>query len=210
MRRKPATAGRRATLEGSAVNRTKGWGGGCALGALALALWLPFHGVAAGLDGIKTLTLHGRDGRTVDIGKVRFAPAADGAVSFSLDLDPTTLQDHFLSMREFKCATGDTEVLCHVPYPYKRPSTVSGSNYAWLEHALMFLYKEPRDFGAKLRNGLYFRFEATDKGLVGMPQAIDLTVVGVPPDDLSVPPYRPALRDDITPGSRWATKLTIE
>lgn len=192
------------------MNGTMTRGRWVAAWAAVLALLLPGTALAAGLAGVKTLTLHGRDGRAVDIGRVVFVPGADGAASFTLDLDHTILQDHFLSMREFKCARGDTEIMCHVPYPYQRPSTVKGGDYAWLEHALMFLYKEPRDFGAKLRNGLYFRLEPSEKGLVGSPQAIDLTVVGVPPNDLSVPPYRPALRDDITPGSRWATKLTIE
>ncbi|HWH75702.1 MAG TPA: hypothetical protein VNV16_15720 [Methylibium sp.] len=182
-------------------------------GAWLAGVLLAFASAAAPCSewqGLKTVTLHGRDGRQVVIGTLRFEPRDDGAVAFSLDIDRSAMQDHFLSMREFKCAEGDTELLCHVPYPYAQPSVVRGGDYRWLEHALLFLYKQPRDFGAKLRNGLYFRLEPAARGLIGTPQAIDLTVIGVPPDDLSLPPYVPALRDEIAEGSRWVTRLTIE
>ncbi|HSV70157.1 MAG TPA: hypothetical protein VLI72_08595 [Methylibium sp.] len=180
--------------------------------ALAGALFVlaPCAAAAPELAGSKTLTLHGRDGSATAIGTVRFEPRGDGTVAFTIELDRTVMKDHFLSMREFKCAEGDTELACHVPYPYAQPGVVRGQDYAWLEHALLFLYKQPRDFGARLRNGLYFKLAATDKGLAGLPQAIDLTAIGAPPDDPTVPPYRPALRDDIAPGSRWVTRLTIE
>ncbi len=178
--------------------------------AAALLAFAPLAASALDLAGPKTLTLHGRDGRATAIGTVRFEPRADGATAFAIELDRAVMKDHFLSMREFKCADGDGEITCHVAYPYQQPGVVRGGDLAWLEHALLFLYKQPRDFGAKLRNGLYFKLEATDKGLVGTPQAIDLTLIGVPPDDLTVPPYKPALRDDIAPGSRWVTRLTID
>jgi hypothetical protein len=176
----------------------------------ALLALAPLAAPALELAGSKTLTLHSRDGRATAIGTVRFEPRGDGSAAFSIDLDHEVMRDHFLSMREFKCADGDGEITCHVRYPYPQPGVVRAGDYAWLEHALLFLYKQPRDFGAKLRNGLYFRLEAGDQGLVGTPQAVDLTLIGVPPDDLAVPPYKPALRDDIAPGSRWVTRLTID
>ena len=178
--------------------------------AYALLVLAPLAAAAPDLAGSKTLTLHSRDGRATAIGTVRFEPRADGSSAFSIDLDHAVMKDHFLSMREFKCAEGEGEITCHVRYPYPQPGVVRAGDYAWLEHSLLFLYKQPRDFGAKLRNGLYFKLEGGDKGLVGTPQAVDLTVIGVPPDDPTVPPYKPALRDDIAPGARWVTRLTIE
>jgi len=97
-----------------------------------------------------------------------------------------------------------------VPYPYAQPRTVTSKDLAWLEHDLLFLYKLPNEFGAKLWNGLYFRFETTEQGLLGRPQAIDLNRISAPPERLDVPPFRPALRDDIAPGTRWIESLTIE
>ena len=113
-------------------------------------------------------------------------------------------------MKEFKCLEGPRELMCHVPYPYAQPGTVGERDYAWLEHSLLFMYKLPTEFGAKLWNGLYFRFERTPQGLVGRAQAVDLNRIGAPPDDPAVPPYKPALRDDIAPGSRWIESLVIE
>ena len=159
--------------------------------------------------GTKTITLHGRDGQRVQIGQVKFLPAATGT-SFTLDLDHQRLTDHFLSMKEFKCLASPAEVFCHVPYPYANPRTVSATDLAWLEHALLFFFKLPQDFGAKLWNGIYFRLANTPAGLVGTPQAIDLNMIGVPPADLALPPYGAGERSDIDPGVRWFNRLTIE
>ena len=70
--------------------------------------------------------------------------------------------------------------------------------------------QQPADFGAKLWNGIVFRFEVTPTALVGTPQAVDLNRIGVPPDNLNVPPYGPFDRDDFTPGARWVQELRIE
>lgn len=179
-----------------------------ACGLVALGL-LPGAGLAWELQGSKTLTLHARDGQSLTLGRVSFEPQPGGAVRFALSFEDGLLKDHFLSMREFKCLEGQGEVLCHVPYPYAQPGTVSAQDYAWLEHALLFLYKKPGEFGAKLWNGLYFRFEATPTGLVGRPQAVDLNAISAPPTSAR-PPYGPALRDDIAEGARWVSRLTIE
>jgi hypothetical protein len=103
-----------------------------------------------------------------------------------------------------------------VPYPYKNPAVVSASaptqpvgDYAWLEHQLLFLFKQPRDFGAKLWNGLYFHLEPDGQGLVGRPQAVDLNLISAPPDDLQTPPYSPQLRDAVASGSHWIDHLLI-
>jgi len=160
--------------------------------------------------GTHAVKLHARDGTVVTIGTVSFAPTGDGRQRFELKLDHRSFKDHFLSMREFKCLDGQGEILCHVPYPYARPDSVTLQDLAWLEHSLLFMYKLPREFGAKLWNGVYFRLQATDGGLVGTPQAVDLNLIGAPPARTDLPPYRPALRDDIAPGARWFGKLTIE
>jgi hypothetical protein len=72
-----------------------------------------------------------------------------------------------------------------VPYPYPNSATVSPDNLRWLEHSLLFFYKTPRDFGARLSNGLYYQMQITEQGIVGTPQAIDLVQMGAPPADPS-------------------------
>ena len=120
------------------------------------------------------------------------------------------MRDHFLSMREFKCLPAAQEISCFVPYPYPQPGTVSAANFAWLEHSLLFFYKQPADFGAKLWNGMIFRFSLTPTGLVGTPQAVDLNRIGAPPENPNQPPFGAMERDDFTPGARWVQELRIE
>jgi hypothetical protein len=182
--------------------------------SLSLLVWLlaavPVLASAWELQGSKTITAHTRDKQQITLGTVDFTPHGAGSVAFTVAMKPASFTDYFLSMKEFKCLNGAGEVVCHVPYPYQQPGTTTDSNFAWLEHNLLFLYKRPSEFGAVLWNGLYFHFTRTDQGLVGRPQAIDLNRISSPPNNLSVPPYGPELRDDIPPGAHWIDSITIE
>ncbi len=164
------------------------------------------------LDGTRTLRLHSQDGASLQLGTVQFTPRADGRSSFVLQLRHEVFQDFFLSMKEFKCVQAPAEVFCHVPYPYPQaqPFTVAPNDLAWLEHALLFMFKTPSEFGAKLWNGVYFQLKPAGNGLVGTPQAVDLNRISAPPDQPGVPPFRPALRDDIPPAARWFNRLSID
>lgn len=143
------------------------------------------------------------------MGTVEFEPVAEG-YRYTLKLEPARFKDFFLSMREFKCVEAPAEIQCHAPYPYAHPRTVTPTDFAWLEHALLFFYKTPSEFGAKLWNGLYYRLEMTANGLVGTPQAIDLNQIAAPPTDLAVPPFDAASRTDIDPDARAFVRLVIE
>lgn len=162
------------------------------------------------LAGRKTVALHTRDGQVLTLGTVTFQPKDGGLTGFVLAVDHAGFKDYFLSMKEFKCLDGQGEVFCHVPCPYRQPGTVTATDFAWLEHGLLFMFKRSGEFGAQLWNGVYFHLRAGERGLVGTPQAVDLNFIGAPPADLSTPPYRPALRSEIAAGTRWATHITIE
>jgi hypothetical protein len=163
------------------------------------------------LDGQKRVLLLAADGTRTEIGTVQFTPTGDGQTArVAVNLHTERFTDHFLSMREFKCLPGGTELSCHVPYPYANPGTVTPGKLGWLEHRLLFFYKKPADFGAKLWNGIYWQLKPTPAGWVGTPQAIDLNRIGAPPEKLDEPPYRPALRDDMPADARWFRQLLIE
>ena len=162
------------------------------------------------LAGRKTVSLHTRDGQVLTLGTVVFQPGEGGLTGFVLAVDHGRFKDYFLSMKEFKCLEGQGEVFCHVPYPYRQPGTVTATDFAWLEHSLLFMFKRPAEFGAQLWNGVYFHLQAGERGLVGTPQAVDLNLIGAPPAQAALPPYRPALRSDIPAGARWASHITIE
>jgi hypothetical protein len=160
------------------------------------------------LEGTKDIVLHTRDGKDILIGSVTFTPK-DGETAYAITFDDKKFAEYFLSMREFKCVEGD-DILCHVPYPYASPHTVTRQDLGWLEHALLFIFKKPTEYGARMANGLIYSLKITDKGLVGTPKSIDLDEIAVPPDDLTAAYYNADRRYDLQPGARWVESLTIE
>ena len=181
------------------------------LAALAVAALLPAASWSTpALHGSRTLSATLGDGSRVVLGRVEFSPAANGRSSFTVRLRSEPFSDHFLSMREFKCLAGGPELSCHVPYPYAQPGTVSPDDLTWLEHSLLFFYKTPRDFGAKLWNGLYFEFKVSGQALVGTPRAVDLNQIAAPPPDAARPPFGAAQRHDMAADARWLRTLVIE
>ncbi|WP_233386509.1 hypothetical protein [Methylobacterium sp. C25] len=172
------------------------------LGSLA-----PAGASAWDMQGKKQVELRTRDGATIPIGTVTFKPDGE-KTKFALALDLKDFRDHFLSMREFKCLEGP-ELQCHVPYPYGNPRTVSGSDLSWLEHSLIFFFKAPADYGAKLSNGLYYAMKLTDAGIIGTPKSVDLNDIAAPPNEPNTPPFGPDARTDIEPRTRWIETLII-
>lgn len=163
---------------------------------------------ASTLDGVKDIVLHARDGKSIVIGRVTFTPQGDKA-RFKIDFDDSKFTQYFLSMREFKCVEGP-EVVCHVPYPYPNPDVVTASDLSWLEHALLFFYKSPADYGAKMSHGLIYSLSMNGDRLTGKPESIDLDEIAIPPDDQSAAFFTRDHRYEIQPGARWIENLTIE
>jgi len=162
------------------------------------------------IEGTKQVFAVTRDGTRLALGHIQFTRLNTDATQFKLKVESPLLVDHFLSMKEFKCLDGATEVTCHVPYPYLNPQTITAGNLVWLEHSLLFLFKQPRDFGAKLWNGSYYQFEVAGQRLIGKPQAIDLNHISAPSDTPNIAPFTPDLRVDAAPGARWIDHLLIE
>jgi hypothetical protein len=160
------------------------------------------------LDGVKDIVLHQEDGKDVVIGTIAFTPEGDKA-TFKIDFDDKKFTQYFLSMREFKCVEGP-EILCHVPYPYPNPRIVTDRDLSWLEHDLLFFYKRPSDYGAKMAHGLIYTLTMTSDGFIGKPQSIDLDEIATPPEDLSAAFFTGEHRYHIQPGTRWFESLTIE
>lgn len=180
------------------------------VGAVLALAWVMTASQAQALEGTKVVSLHTAEGAALRIGTIDLIPIASGGARFSIQLDPAAFTDHFLSMKEFKCVGGTPELMCAVPYPYPSPSTVTDTDYAWLEHALLFMFKRPSDYGAKLWNGVYFQLSRTATGLRGVPQAVDLNYISAPPAKPDVPPYTRSLRDDYPADARWVRAITIE
>ncbi|WP_298425800.1 hypothetical protein [Rhodoblastus sp.] len=162
----------------------------------------------AALDGLKDIVLHSADGKSMVIGTVAFTPNGDKS-QFRINFDDRKFTQYFLSMREFKCVEGQ-EILCHVPYPYPSPQTASASDPSWLEHALLFFYKRPGDYGAKMSHGIVYSLTPAAGGFAGKAESIDLDEIAIPPDDLAHAFFTGEHRYPIPPGDRWFESLTIE
>jgi len=161
------------------------------------------------LNGEKNIFLINQAGEKIQIGSVLFQPNGQ-ETSFDIHWNHAKMKDYFLSMREFKCLDGKTEVQCQVPYPYKSPKTISTRSYDWLEHYMLFLYKSPENFGAKMWNGIYYKLALTEEGLKGTPYAVDLNAIAAPPDHFDMPPFGNEDRSLIPEGARWFKQLLIE
>lgn len=177
---------------------------------LILTLALTLKARAQDLEGTKTIALQTAEGQSIRIGTARFGKSSESGVQFSVQIDGGVFSDHFLSMKEFKCLGGTPELMCLVPYPYKAGTTITETDFAWLEHALLFMFKRPSDFGAKLWNGVYFQLARTPLGFRGTPQAVDLNFISSPPADPTAPPFKRSLREDYPANSRWVRSMTIE
>lgn len=175
---------------------------------IPLAVLLAQPGHAFELSGKKQLSLVTKDGKTLAIGTVTFAPPKDGKTGFTVDVDTGKFKTFFLSMRDFKCLEG-VELQCYVPYPYPTPGTVTKDDLSWLAHNLLFFWKTPTAYGAPLGNGLYYDLKVTDHGIEGTPQAIDLDAIASPPAKKDVPPYDKDARTTVEGNERWISKLTI-
>lgn len=191
----------------------KTWSVWKTLGAVALLVFhlaLNFEARAQGLEGTKTIALQTAEGESIRIGTARFVKTSEPGLTFSVQIDRAVFSDYFLSMKEFKCLGGKPELMCLVPYPYTAGTTITETDFAWLEHSLLFMFKRPTDFGAKLWNGVYFQLTRTPLGFIGKPQAVDLNFISAPPADLTAPPFKRSLREDYPANSRWVRSITIE
>lgn len=147
-------------------------------------------------EGTKTLTLEAQNGAQVVVGTVQFSGEGPD-FSYRITWDLGQFGDYFLSMRPFKCLDGADKLWCRVPYPYEIARRVSGADLTDLEYDTLFVWKRSGDYGIDLWNGIYYRLDVTESGLVGRLHEIDLGVLSAPPDAGDLRPVGPF---DIEPG----------
>lgn len=148
-------------------------------------------------------------GNKVEIGHLSFSESDPGVIGFEFKPDYEVFTDYFLSMKEMKCLEGP-ELWCHIPYPHENPQTINEDDYRWLEHKLLFMYKEKTSFGANFWNGIYYSLETDGDSLLGTAQHVDLNILAAPPEDLSKPPIGEYDLEEVDPKTRWLPRLIIE
>lgn len=121
------------------------------------------------------------------IGSVTFSATPSGdseSVAFDVDLDNSVFSEHFLSMRPFRCLTGEAEWFCYLEYPYELRSSINRDDLSDLEYQLLFIRKTPSEFGIDAWNGLYYKLRLEDDGsLTGELLEGDLNSLQSPPSN---------------------------
>ena len=129
---------------------------------------------------------------------------------FAITMDYSAFNDHFLSMRPFKCIEGQREWFCHLPYPYETRSTIGINDLIDLEYQLLFIRKTPSEFGIDAWNGLYFQLTLNDdQSLQGQLLEGDLNVLASPPAEPYARPVDLTEFIEADPSRRLFSSLVI-
>jgi hypothetical protein len=147
-------------------------------------------------------------GQPYDLGVLTLGAAGSEGYSYRLVLQDAQFEDHFLSMRPFKCLRHPAQLVCHLPYPYPLRRTITNTDLVDLEYDLLFVHKTPQEYGIDAWNGLYFKLRTQDNGFVGELYETDLNVLQSPPEDEESRPIDP---DELHEASdkHWPKRIVI-
>ena len=140
------------------------------------------------------ITLLGNNNESIEVGTLRTDAAENGSASYKIKWDNAKFDDHFLSMRPFKCLPGSEKLWCHTPYPYEIKRQLSDEDFTDLEYDLIFVWKPEGEYGINLWNGVYYQLEPTEFGWKGVMEEYDLGILGIPPEKGEL---RPILAKDL-------------
>lgn len=176
-------------------------------------LLIPFLGVfstllmaSANAGESRAIFLVASDNARIEVGALNLE--ADG--TYRVVWDDTRFGDFFLSMRPFKCLEGPDKLWCRVEYPYDNNRRISDADLTDLEYDLLFVWKNARDYGIDMWNGVYYRLTTDGTSLNGTLFEMDMNILASPPDDGGLRPIEPDMLDEGDPDSHWLPRLVIE
>lgn len=145
-----------------------------------------------------SITLKGNASEAIKIGVLTTKTSAQETDKKGLDYkirwETEEFEDHFLSMRPFKCLPASEKLWCYTPYPYEIKRHLTEGDITDLEYDLIFVWKPKGEYGINLWNGVYYKLEPTGFGWKGTMQEYDLNVLGIPPEAGEL---RPILEKDL-------------
>ncbi|MEW8506413.1 MAG: hypothetical protein AB2598_06890 [Candidatus Thiodiazotropha sp.] len=159
-------------------------------------------------DGLYRILGQDRQQELIELGKLHLLKGGD-AQSYRIEWDEAKFENHFLSMRPFKCLSHPVQLICHLPYPYEINRQIKDGDLTDLEYDMLFLHKTPQEYGINAWNGLYFQFKHTDNGFVGELRETDLNVLQAPPDDGDLRPIDPGALYEPS-DKHWLRRILIE
>jgi hypothetical protein len=159
-------------------------------------------------QGTKQISLLDNKGNRLSIGSISFSSKAE-TIDYQIHLKHKLFKDYFLSMKEMKCLEGP-ELWCHLAYPYDNPQKITETDFTWLAHDLLFMYKKSSEFGANFYNGIYYDFKLTSDKLIGTAMALDLNLLAAPPEDQTQAPITVHDIDELELTNRWLPIIEIK
>ncbi len=172
-------------------------------------LFMGFPVQADVLSGEREIALLTEAGEKIVIGTVHFEPAGE-QVTYSIRWEEGPYNDHFLSMRPFRCLEGPTKHWCYIDYPYPIQRVVSPDNLTDLEYDLLFLHKGATEYGINMWNGVYYRLTYEDDRLTGTIHEMDMDVLSAPPASGNLRPINASDLHETDPEEHWLPRVVIE
>ncbi|MBT3016052.1 MAG: hypothetical protein KME63_09935 [Candidatus Thiodiazotropha sp. (ex Clathrolucina costata)] len=144
----------------------------------------------------------------IPLGALILVDSANGQ-DYRIEWDEAQFENHFLSMRPFKCLPHPVQLICHLPYPYEIERNIDNDDLTDLEYDMLFLHKTPQEYGINAWNGLYFKFQRDRNGFAGELRETDLNVLQAPPEEGDLRPIDPdALYEPSD--KHWLRRIIIE
>lgn len=171
---------------------------------LVFGLALSFMASGA-LAETKSVFLEDIEGGRIQIAIVEF----NNTGAYNVVMNNAVFEDHFLSMRPFKCLEGPTKNWCHVPYPYEISRNTS-ADLTDLEYDFLFVWKGSNDYGINMWNGVYYKLQQADGHFSGTLYEMDMDTLAVPPATGELRPVQAKHLHQSDPESHWLPRLVIE
>jgi hypothetical protein len=156
-----------------------------------------------------TITLNANNGDAYDIGWLTIVESKDNGYVYDVTLDDEKFEKHFLSMNPFQCLESPKMMVCHLPYPYQNNRFIADDNLTDLEYDLLFLHKEPGEYGIDAWNGIYYKMELSEGKITGVLHDVDLNVIKAPPEKGNLRPIKEKMLHKADLNKYWLPKLLI-
>ena len=157
------------------------------------------------LADTRTVFLEDLAGTRIDIATVEMI----GSEQYKISMNEDAFEDHFLSMRPFKCLEGPEKNWCHVPYPYEIARDLS-DELTDLDYDFLFVWKDATDYGINMWNGVYYQIERDGPRLIGTLHEMDMDVLSAPPSAAELRPLSPEHLHASDPENHWLPRLIIQ
>ena len=153
---------------------------------LILLLFSSIAAVADPLNGEKKVFLESINGEQLHIANIKLETIS-AEIFYTLTIRDEPFSNQFLSMRPFQCIMGEQQVMCYVPYPYAKKGHITKNDLSNLSYDLLFLHKNPSEYGINLWNGMFYKLKMKENSITGIVHEVDMNIIASPPENKDAP-----------------------